>query len=190
MKTTIISLTALVLTCTGAHAQSAWDGADVGITLSANVGDQDYCPCDNNSGIYGMTGNTGGLFAGYNYNAGSFVLGGEIAVTAGTVYEESVSSDDVYEEYDFEQFIDIKGRAGYDLGQVMAYGVLGYSIAEWSQDGVKSDSTGILFGAGVDYAITDQFIVGAELVSRSLTNDTEDFEATINSLSLRGSYKF
>jgi len=68
----------------------------------------------------------------------------------------------------------------------MAFGLLGYSTVEWDESGEKSDSTGFF----AECAVTDQFIGEAEIASRSLENDDEAFEPTVNSFSLRGSFKF
>lgn len=189
MKRVIITLATLCNVGTGVNAQSIWDGAYAGITAAGNGGEQTYCPCGG-SPSYNLEGTTFGIFAGYNFNYGSYVLGGEIAYTAGSIYETQINGPSVYDNYDFESIIDVKARIGYDMGRYLPYATLGFTSANWSQNGAHSPSNGYVVGAGIDYAVSDQFFIGAEYVWRDVANSSLEFEASVSSISLRGAYKF
>ncbi len=64
---------------------------------------------------------TFGGFAGYNFQNGAFVYGGELSVSSGGFGASGFPA--AY----FETIFDLKGRAGYSFGDVLVYGVVGGS---------------------------------------------------------------
>jgi len=162
----------------------SWDGFYAGLSVGSGFGEQTYY----NSVNYDLVGQARGLFAGYNYAVGSYVLGAELAASKSDIAEDCCSG------YDFGQFIDLKFRVGYPVGKSLIYGLVGYTTAKWDQDdnGDYYDVDGYNFGIGVDYAVSDKFVVGLEVLSRQLETNTVGggFEADPGTVSLRAAYKF
>jgi len=161
---------------------SIWDGPYIGAAFNQGSGDQEYCPCPGPT--YTLTGDMAGLFAGYNLSSGALVYGAEIEASFGSIYEDG------FPGYEFTNMIDLKGRVGYDLGTALVYGTLGYSTADWSEKGTHSSTSGMLYGIGVDFRIGQRSALGIEMSSRDMTNATEDFTATVDTLSFRAAMGF
>jgi len=162
---------------------AAWEGAYAGATFNQGGGGQEYCPCVGTV-EYDLVGDMAGIFGGYNMSSGSLVYGAEVAASFGAITEDG------FPDYQFTNIVDLKGRVGYDLGTAMVYGTLGYSTADWDQSGTHSSSSGMLLGFGVDVMVGSNVIIGVEMVSRDLHNATEDFDATLETLTLRAGYSF
>ncbi len=196
-------LTVIVIASAGAaSAQSAWDGPYVGLAFSQFSGQNsyDYDPIED----YDLSGRMFGGFVGYHRSVSNLVLGGEFAISAGDVFEE-----DFEDRYEYNTLIDIKAKAGYDAGRFMPYGLFGLSYGHFTVDSLDPVSpttalrrefekfeAGLLVGAGVNFAINEQFRISAELVSRSFdftppsVANLRDVDGTVNSFSIRASYKF
>jgi outer membrane immunogenic protein len=95
--------------------------------------------------------------------------------------------------------VDLKMRVGYDLGNVLPYGVVGLSTM--SIEGPLSTnvtSAGLNYGLGVDYLIANRFIVGIEYLARRTSGEVEvegffgtsEIEVNSDNLSIRAAYKF
>jgi opacity protein-like surface antigen len=124
-----------------------------------------------------------GIHAGYLFDVGQFVVGGELSY-------DNVSLDDDNAELDGgdADLLRLRGRAGYDLGKFMPFVTLGAS--RLSGDG--DSETGLTYGIGADYMISDRFVVGLEY-SRSEFNDFADVDGAdvdMDLIQIRGSYRF
>lgn len=120
-----------------------------------------------------------GAFAGYNHDFGQYVVGGELSFDRAS--EGGVDVD----------LWRLKGRLGYDAGNWMPYATLGLARAEASDATGSLKESGMTYGIGVDFAVTPNFILGAEL-GRSSFSDVQGTNADldIDSLQIRASYKF
>ncbi|MFT4013567.1 MAG: porin family protein [Paracoccus sp. (in: a-proteobacteria)] len=121
--------------------------------------------------------NAYGLHAGYLHDFGQFVAGGEID----------------YNKLDFDNSEDgdlwrARARAGYDLGRFLPYVTLGAAHIK----GGDLSETGLTYGLGADYKVTEQFSVGAEY-SRNDFKDVENvdnLDLDTNLVQIRASYRF
>jgi outer membrane immunogenic protein len=177
-----------------APAAMDWSGAYVGLGYGSVTGDVDFTnpdiPAELNDGTLTQ------LFGGYQIQRGALVYGGEIAFGSGsgTTLPCCVGVSEVS-----DQMIDLKGRVGYATGSLLVYGVLGYSMGEYDDiigtPGEQSDISGLNYGIGVDYAFTNNWIVGAEYLVRDLDGDNPTsgggtVQVDYDSISLRVAYKF
>lgn len=124
-----------------------------------------------------------GLHAGYNYDLGNFVVGGEIDY-------DWTQIGDSGSGIDLNNVARLKARAGLDMGQYMPYVTLGAAQA-WTGGAVSVDDRGIFGGVGVDYRLSDMLSVGGEILQHQFEdfNDSgADIDAT--TLSARVSYSF
>lgn len=148
-----------------------WTGFYGGLSyggLDAEVGD-----IDESGSVYGA-------FAGYDYDFGRFVAGGELDWQATDDY--SLGGVDV------DSITRLKLRGGYDLGPALLYATAGYAMADTSLDG---DVDGGVYGLGLDYKVTQNVTVGVEYLNHQF-NDAAGTGADIdaNTLSLRGAFRF
>lgn len=121
-----------------------------------------------------------GVFAGYNYDFGQFVLGGEIDFTTAEYTLNSVT-DDVSNTR-------LKIRGGYDLGRTLVYAVAGGVRA----NGGGINDNGFTLGLGADFKLTENFIIGAEYKHDFIDVDAlgVDVDLDFDTFLLRASYKF
>jgi len=118
-----------------------------------------------------------GLHAGYLHDLGQWVLGGELSY-------DRVSPDGIPDSADL---IRLRARAGFDLGRFQPYATVGG--ARLSYNGLSE--TGVTYGIGGEYLVTDRFSLGAEY-SRVHFNDVQGTGADLRAglLQLRGSFRF
>lgn len=148
-----------------------WTGAYGGLNLG--YGDVDA------SGGLGGNDTTFGVHFGYDYDFGSYVLGGEIEYDDADIdLGAGVNTDSVTR---------LKLRAGYDLGRTLVYGTAGAAYLETS----VGDQTGAFIGVGAAYQATDRITVGAELLGhRFIDIGDTDVDADATTFNLRASYRF
>jgi len=143
-------------------------GAQVGFgQVEAELGDESI---DEDLTSYGVQ-------AGYLYDLGKFVVGGEAAY----------GQLDVDGADDNADVLRAGVIAGYDAGRFLPYVTAGY--ANLDTDGVDDD--GYYYGAGVDYAVTSKVRVGVEYLEHKFDNfDNSDIDLTAKTTSLKVSYVF
>nr|WP_321510022.1 outer membrane beta-barrel protein [uncultured Celeribacter sp.] len=152
---------------------SDWTGGYAGATLGYGWGSDMADDADDM--VYG-------LFGGYDYDFGNFVLGGELEYLGSEMENDAGSLDDMTR---------LKLRAGYDMGSTMIYGVLGGAHANLDVAGDSYSDNGYVYGIGVDYKMTDSINLGAELLQNQFDNfddSGEDLSAT--TLGARVSFRF
>ena len=114
------------------------------------------------------TGATYGVHAGYLYDLGTIVLGGELDYDATTI-EGTVGGDDVA----VDGVARAKLRIGYDAGDWMPDLTVGGARAMTS-GAVDGEGDGTFAGLGLDYRLSDSLRVGAEV----LQHQFDDFDDT------------
>ena len=148
-----------------------WTGAYGGLSFG-NLSAEADGGLDDDESIYG-------IYGGYDYDFGKFVVGGELDYQTGEDIElGGVEVDDIFRA---------KLRGGYDLGRTLVYGTVGAA-----QLGTNiGDDTGIVGGVGVEYMVTDQFSVGGEFLAHRFDDfDDTGLDIDANTVSLRGSFRF
>lgn len=144
-----------------------WTGAYVGLQYDFIANGESIAPAV--PGSFDLDGHLFGIFGGYRYDLGNFVVGGEIdyMIGEGTLTQSPTSVD-----FDFDHVIRVGAEAGFDAGNALIYGTVGFAHLEVTAGTATDSSNGYFFGAGVDYRLTDNIIVGAEV----LQHDFSDFE--------------
>lgn len=157
-----------------------WSGPYAGLSYGTTGGEIQFLP-----GSFDelSSGSIAGAHIGYLWQRGSFVYGGELAF--GTVRDTNFT---VYEGID--RALDLKARLGFAADRVLFYGVLGYSRADLYVDGGEWKMTGISYGIGAEYAVTDRISLGLEYLSRDLEGEESggfpvDAEGKFDTISLR-----
>jgi hypothetical protein len=132
------------------------------------------------------TGATYGVHAGYLYDLGSIVLGGELDYDA-TSIEGTVSAADIA----VDSVARAKLRVGYDAGDWMPYLTVGGARAMTS-GAVDGEGDGTFAGLGLDYRLSDSLRVGAEVLQHQFDdfNDTDGLDLDATTAALRVSFQF
>lgn len=114
-----------------------------------------------------VDGATYGVHAGYLYDLGSWVVGGELQLD-GTNIE---SSDDTALDLEVDTITRGLLRVGYDAGDFLPYLTAGVAQARTSGD-VDGSDTGSAFGLGAEYRLSPSIRLGAEV----LRHQFDDFD--------------
>lgn len=132
-----------------------------------------------------VDGLTYGAHAGYDYDLGNFVVGGEFEISGADISDESLTT-----ALDVDSVTRLKVRAGYDAGAFLPYATAGYAML--STSGFIDDSDdGYFYGVGMDYKLRDNIRIGGELLQHEFDDyagNGIDVEAT--TVSARMAFEF
>ncbi|TNC47301.1 porin family protein [Rubellimicrobium rubrum] len=168
-----------------------WTGLYLGGQLS--FGQLGYERDDGDAGEADLDGAVGGLHAGYLRDFGRIVAGAEVA------YDWADLKVDDEDEVTFDAGADLEGiaraglRLGYDGGRVLPYATGGYARANLSEElaGSGEDSAdGYYFGGGVEYAVTDRFSLGGEVLRHEFDLDVDGLDTGLTTVGVRAAYRF
>jgi outer membrane immunogenic protein len=145
-----------------------WAGFYGGISYGKASGEITYFKDnEHNNGPYKLQDSyMPGFFAGYNFQNGNFVYGGELS----TMFNNIGDSEDA----DYSDVTDLKARAGYTFGNALLYGTMGVSFSKFSEaysglsDHDGEEMRGLGYGIGVDYLIAGSYLIGLEFYNRDL----------------------
>jgi predicted porin len=163
----------------------AYSGGDwTGFYLGGQVGRLDV---DGEGALNGVGGDdtTYGLHAGYNYDFGRWVLGGELDYddasvdleAAGAAIGESV--DSVWRA---------KLRGGYDFGRTLLYATIGAADVDTTVGG----DTGEFYGLGVSFKASERVIISGEYLQHNFSDigGNAGFDADADTFTIRASFQF
>lgn len=162
-------------------ASTDWTGGYAGASLGygdVEVQDDELdLTADGDGGI-------GGLFAGYQYDLGSIVLGAELDLNTSNIDLDNDAGS-------LDQVHRLKLRAGYDAGKALIYGVAGAAYAKVDAGPEDVSETGYVVGGGVDYMLTDNVIAGGEVLYHNFDEfDGSSTDVDATTVQARISYKF
>lgn len=133
------------------YAPSAdWSGGYVGAQLG-------YGDIGSTGAVLDGNGTIGGVHAGYRMDYGSFVSGVELSYDA-TNIDLGAAGDTL------DDVARLKLIAGADMGSTLVYASAGVARASATLGGVSASDNGYFLGLGADYAISNKWTVGAELL--------------------------
>ncbi|MBW4708023.1 porin family protein [Roseobacter sp. YSTF-M11] len=162
-----------------------YTGGDwTGFYAGAQVGNLDV---DGQGGLAGVGGDdtTFGVHAGYNYDFGSWVIGGELDYDDASVDLENAGGP-IGQSVDSVWRAKLKG--GYDFGNTLVYATAGLADVDTTVGG----DTGDFYGIGVAYKATQQFIVSGEYLTHSFNDlgGTPGLDADADTFTIRASWQF
>lgn len=128
-------------------------------------------------------GLTYGAHAGYLFDMGSWVLGGELDID-GTDIEDTTAGVAV------DAITRAKLRVGYDAGNWLPYVTAGVAQARVS-GGLDATDTGGFAGLGAEYRVSDSVRVGAEVLQHQFDDfDGSGFDIDATTAAARVSFQF
>jgi outer membrane immunogenic protein len=164
-----------------------WNGGYVGVNLG-----YDWGKITNSAGS--PTGLAGGVQAGYNWQSGQFVFGGETDL-------QISGADSTFAPFKFSNpwFGTLRGRAGFALNNILFYGTLGLAYGDIKGESglLSEDKThiGWTAGLGMEVGLTPNWSAKAEYLymdlgnrAYSITGASNGYEA--NMLRLGVNYHF
>ncbi len=155
-----------------------WSGAYIGGIIAGVFVDGDYVPVGSPDPDLNGDGILGGIYAGYNYQAGSFVFGVEGDALFGEVDPQNIL-DGVVQDIDF--MATIRARLGFAHDRTMAYvtGGVAFIDSEITLPAFgESDSnshTGYVVGGGLEHAWTDNFVGRIEYLFADFDEKTYNY---------------
>ncbi|MEX3017172.1 outer membrane protein [Gymnodinialimonas hymeniacidonis] len=122
--------------------------------------------------LYDLEGHLAGVFAGYRYDFGDIVVGGEIDYMVGTLEATNIAPNIFLVAPDADvTLVRVGGEVGYDAGPALIYGTAGFAHINFAFGATPdNESNGYFFGAGVDYRVAENVTVGAELLQHSFSD--------------------
>ncbi len=151
--------------------------------LGANLGYQWGYTTNNPTRPWGMAG---GIQAGYNWQSGQFVFGGETDLTLS-------GADDVFAPWKFSNpwFGTLRVRAGFALNNILFYGTAGlaYGSVRGSNATISQSRlhTGWSAGAGMEVGLTPNWSARVEYLYVDLSDRAYAATGTTNGLEVRAS---
>ncbi|NKX46371.1 porin family protein [Roseicyclus persicicus] len=180
-------LTVCLPVAAAAQDARSWAGPYVGLQYAIGNGAQSYGAGSD----YDLEGTGVGLYGGYLWAHGAWAFGAELAYARTDYVEVDPATGESFSDYVFTYTVDLKARVGYAVGPALIYGVLGYGHSEY-EDGAPEDLFHInapIYGLGVDYMVSDRFVVGLEVLRRDLDADSR-FTADLTTVTLRAALRF
>ena len=149
-------LTAAAFAAAPALAQSAdWTGFFVGGEVGVGTFDANIP-----GGSVDNTDIMGGLTAGYDYDLGTWVVGGGVDIDFANI-------DLPASPVSLDRLFRLKLRGGRKIGNGLLYGTGGYANAVLGQ---ANDDDGYFFGGGYEYLTDSNFSVGGEVLYHQFDN--------------------
>lgn len=123
-----------------------------------------------------------GLHGGYLRDLGKFVVGGELDYN-------KVDIDNVDDKGDLTR---LRARAGYDMGRFLPYATLGAAHLSADLGTADISDTGVTYGIGADFKVSERFTVGAEYTRNDFSDvaDTDGLDLDSDLVQLRASFRF
>lgn len=172
MKLCSALIVAMAVTSAAPALAEDWTGAYAGFSFG-------YADADGPAGSNGDD-TAFGAHVGYDRDFGNFVLGGELEYNR-------LSLNLSQNQGSLDSMTSVKLRGGYDFGGALGYVVVGAARADTSVD----NDTAAVYGIGVAYPITDNFVISGEALRQNFDDITRSNGGLdTNVFNLRTTFRF
>ncbi len=193
-----------------------WSGPYIGVQGGYNSGESDDVPWDStgvrplteNDGPADMKGFLGGIYAGYNHQYNSFVMGVEADVNLNNLKGDDEDRGGDTNGFEADWSGALRVRSGYAIDNTLLYAAGGWAIL--NGDGTirddpgtpiierhKTSFNGWTLGAGVEHAFSQNLVARVEYRYTDYSLEVEaysgydlGFEPKIHTVSVGLAYKF
>ncbi|WP_424987261.1 outer membrane protein [Microbulbifer sp. S227A] len=166
-------------------------GGYVGVQLGYAYGDFDLGSVGDTLTDFDSDSVIGGISGGYLWAVGNgWYLGPEFQYDWANI---TIDNSDTGETADFDGIARLNVIAGYELGDGMLYGSLGYAYTDVSGVGDFFDgsSDGYAIGLGYDWWVNDTWTVGAEYLYQSFDGiGSGGGDVDLSTIYLRTAFRF
>ncbi len=171
----VVEETPVIVTPEAPVMTGDWTGFYAGLQYGQGNAEVDGTNADSDFDAYG-------LHVGYNRDFGQFVLGGELDYNR-------VKLDETDEKGDLTR---LRARAGYDMGRFMPYLTLGAARVSADVNGIDVKETGMTYGIGGDFKVTDKITLGAEYTRQQWDDvaDVSGADLDADLFQVRASWRF
>lgn len=129
-----------------------------------------------------------GLFGGYRYDLGNIVIGAEVDLNLADIDLEDTTGANIGT---LDSVHRLGAEVGYDAGPALLYGTAGFAMATATVGGVELDDNGYFYGAGIDYLLTDQITVGAEVLQHEFDDfDSSGLDISATTFGINAAFRF
>lgn len=129
-----------------------------------------------------------GLFGGYRYDLGSVVVGGELDLNLADIDLNNPAGVTIGS---LDAVHRLGAEVGYDAGPALLYGTAGITQASATLGGADLQDNGYFYGAGVDYMVSDQIILGAEVLQHEFDNfDNSGLDISATTFGISAAFRF
>lgn len=129
-----------------------------------------------------------GIFGGYRYDLGNFVVGVELDLNMADIDLEDPAGADAGT---LDAVYRLGAEVGYDAGPALIYGTAGVAMATATIGGTEYDDNGYFYGAGVDYLLTDQIVLGAEVLQHEFEEfDSSGLDVSATTFGISAAFRF
>jgi len=170
-------------------AQTGFEGLYAGVELGLGLGG----PINDTASVDPISdfedGSAFGVFVGYNWQRDNLVFGGDLRYLAFDGITADAGGMNIIE---VDNVIDLRGRLGFDAGDTLFYGAVGYSLANATDAGGSFDMDGFNYGLGVEYNLNEDLFVGLDYTGREVdgTSGAANYESSLDTLTLRLGLRF
>jgi outer membrane immunogenic protein len=136
-----------------------------------------YADIDSNGSGLDGNGFLGGVHAGYRWDFGSYVAGAELDYDSADIDlgRSAGTLDDVAR---------LKLMGGAEFGNSLIYATAGVARASATVGGTELSDNGYFLGAGVDYAVSERWTVGGEVLQHKF-DDFDDSGVDLDATTIK-----
>ncbi|MCX8510090.1 MAG: porin family protein [Rhodobacteraceae bacterium] len=164
----------------GGDWTGAWVGLNIG-SIKSNAKETNPADAFNES----HHGTSYGIAAGYDFDLGNWVVGGALSWNKGKMDVVKADPTDPTEvTVKLDNIKRLSVRAGYDLGPALVYASLGTGRVTLSGNGEKASQNIKSIGLGVDYKLSDSWVVGGQILRDQYKDGTESLKFTTASINI------
>ena len=170
----VVDTTPVVAPVVPVEAGTDWSGFYAGLQYGQGNAELSDSDVDSDYDAYG-------LHAGYLFDFGKVIAGAELDYNKVDLDLDDGDAD----------LWRLRGRVGYDMGRFQPYATLGAARISIDDEAGDISETGITYGLGAEYLVTEKFSVGAEY-SRSDFSDViaDGIDLDTDLVQVRASYRF
>lgn len=153
-----------------------WSGAYAGAQLG-------YADIDSNGADLDGNGFLGGIHGGYLWDFGNVVAGAEVSYDSADIDLGDAGGT-------LDDMTRLKLLVGTEMGRSLIYGAAGAAHASANIGGTDYSDSGWFLGAGMDYAVSDRWTVGAEFLHHQFDDFDGQGDFDVNTLQAKVSMRF